>query len=214
MWRIYSEAPLGKAYLRELGVAPFLQQHPAFPPEVLGCSMVAFYAGRSEVHVRLRPTEVLYCDFKSQYPTVHALMGLQDLLLAKHITVRDATADVRAMLAALTLDQLQEPQTWRRLRVLVKIRPQQDLLPLRADFGIAGRNIHLTYVSGLPTWYTLADVIASSLLTGKAPEVLEALELVPSAECRAPSACLPVHGRSLAIAATALISRMTTSLRA
>jgi hypothetical protein len=68
MWEIFSEANLGKAYLREFGVPPFLRAHPEVPPEVHGYGMVAYYGGRSEVHIRLQPTEVLYCDFKSQYP--------------------------------------------------------------------------------------------------------------------------------------------------
>jgi hypothetical protein len=180
MWTVYSEASLGKAYLQELGIPPFLRAHPGFPPEVHGYGMVAYYGGRSEVHIRLRPVEVLYCDFKSQYPTVNALMGLQDLLLAERVEVRDATAEVRALLEGLTLDQLQSPDFWRRLRVLVKIRPDHDLLPVRADYGKDGRNIHLTYLTGPAIWYTLADVLASTLLTGKAPEVVEALELMPS----------------------------------
>jgi hypothetical protein len=109
-------------------------------------------------------------------------MGLQDLLLAKEVTVRDATADVRAMLAAFTLDQLQSPTFWRRLRVLVKIRPENDLLPVSAEFGPDGRNIGDVCVTGPAIWYTLADVLASAIRTGKAPEIVDALELVPSAE--------------------------------
>jgi hypothetical protein len=182
MWRIYSEASLGKAYLRELGVPPFLDQHADFPAQVYGYGMVAYYGGRSEVRIRLQPTEVIYCDFKSQYPTVNAVMGLQDLLLAKDVMVRDATADVRMLLATYTLDQVQSPAFWRRLRVLVKVRPQDDLLPVRAEYGQDGRNIGDVYVSGPVIWHTLADVLACHILTGKAPEVLQALELVPSAE--------------------------------
>jgi hypothetical protein len=182
LWQIYSEASLGKAYLAELGVPPFLRAHPGFPPEVHGYGMVGYSGGRSEVRIRLQPTEVQYCDFKSQYPTVNALMGLQALLIAKEVTVHDATPDVRALLAGLTLDQLQAPAFWRGLRVLVRIRPQDDHLPVRAEYGKDGRNIADAYVTGPPIWYPLADVLASVLRTGKVPEVLEAVELVPSAE--------------------------------
>jgi hypothetical protein len=182
VWQIYSEASLGKAYLQELGVPPFVRQHPGVPPEVHGYGMVGYYGGRSKVHIRLQPTEVLYCDFKSQYPTVNAVLGLQALLLARTVTVRDATADVQALLATLTLDQLQDPAFWRRLRVLVRIRPDDDLLPVRAEYGPEGRNIADVYVTGPPIWYPLADVIASAIRSGKAPEVVEALELVPSVE--------------------------------
>jgi len=182
MWRIYSEASLGKAYFAELGVPPFLHAHPDFPPEVHGYGMAAYYGGRSEVRIRLQPVEVLYCDFKSQYPTVNALMGLQDLLLAREVTVRDATAEARALLATLTIDQLQSPDFWRGLCVLVKVRPAGDLLPVRAEYGPEGRNIGDVYATGPAIWYALADVLASIVRTGQVPEVLEALELIPSAE--------------------------------
>jgi hypothetical protein len=179
IWTIYSEASLGKAYLQELGVPRFRERHPEFPPEVLGYGMVAYYGGRSEVHIRLHSTEVLYCDFKSQYPTVNALLGLQDLLLAERIDVRDATTDVRSLLATFCLEHLHDPAFWRRLRVLVKVRPDHDIFPVRTQFGREGLNIGRCELTGPAVWYALADVLASSLETGKAPEVLEALELVP-----------------------------------
>lgn len=185
LWSIYSEASLGKAYFKELGVPRFMQQHPDFPPDVMGYGMAAYYGGRSEVKIRLQPTEVIYTDFKSQYPTVNALMGLQDLLLAERIEVRqgaEVAAGVRAWLALVVAngpDELHTSAAWRRLRCLVKVRPDGDLLPVRARYGPEGTNIGLNYLTGLPVWYTLADVVASTLLTGKAPEVLEAIELVP-----------------------------------
>ncbi len=187
LWSIYSEASLGKAYFEEMGVPRFRQQHPNFPPEVLGYGMVAYYGGRSEVRIRLQPTEVIYTDFKSQYPTVNALMRLQDLLLAERIEVRqgvEVAAEVRAWLALVAAngpDELHSSEAWQRLRCLVKVRPAGDLLPVRARFAPHGgeTNIAVTYLTGLPVWYTLADIVASTLLTGRAPEVLEALELVP-----------------------------------
>ena len=185
LWSIYSEASLGKAYFKDMGVPRFMQQHPDFPADVMGYGMVSYYGGRSEVKIRLQPTEVIYTDFKSQYPTVNALMGLQDLLLAERIEVRQGTevvAEIRAWLALVVAngpDELHTSAAWRRLRCLVKVRPDGDLLPVRAQYGSEGTNIGLNYLTGLPVWYTLADVLASTLLTGKAPEVLEAIELVP-----------------------------------
>jgi hypothetical protein len=82
----------------------------------------------------------------------------------------------------MQLEDLQRAETWRRLRVLVKLRPDDDLLPVRAEYGPEGRNIADAYVSGPPIWYALPDVLASVLRTGKVPEILEAIELVPSEE--------------------------------
>jgi hypothetical protein len=182
MWRIYSEASLGKSYKRELGVKPFLQQHSEVPADVHGYGMVGYYGGRSEVRMRLQPTEIQYCDFKSQYTTVNARMGLLELLLAKEVTTRVVTDSVRELLATLSMDQLQGPAFWQGLRTVVKLRPNEDLLPVRAEYGPEGRNIADAYLSGPPIWYALADVVASVIRTGRVPEVLEAIELVPSAE--------------------------------
>jgi hypothetical protein len=181
LWSIYSEASLGKGYLQDLGIPRFMQQRKTFPKAVQGYGMMAYYGGRSEVHIRQQPVEVLHCDFRSEYPTVNALMGLQELLLARKIAVRPCTAETQQLLHTLRLEHLQRPETWRLLRRLVKVKPCGDILPVRSTFGmdIAATNIALPYVSGPPTWYTLADVIASYLLTGRVPEIVEAIELVP-----------------------------------
>jgi len=188
MWRIYSEASLGKAYLKELGMPQFMKQNAAFPKDVLGYGMVAYYGGRTEVKIRLQPTEVVYCDFKSQYPTVNALMGLQDLLLAKQVKVKDCTAQVREWLKNVTMDDLQKPESWSRLRCLVKVRPDGDIIPVRARYGggddVAACNIGVSTVTGPPVWYAMADVVASMMLAGKVPEILEAVELVPVGRVR------------------------------
>jgi hypothetical protein len=178
MWELYSQASLAKAYLEKLGVPKFMQQHKDFPKERLGEAMNAFYGGRSEVRIRLQPTEVVYCDFKSQYPTVNALIGLQKLLLAEQLDVRECTADVQQWLGGLTLEDLQRPETWQRLRAYVKVQPNGDLLPVRAEYKGGTPMIGLSYIHGPPTWYALADVVASWVLTGEVPEILEAWELV------------------------------------
>jgi hypothetical protein len=90
IWEIYSEASLGKGYYEDLGIPRFLAAHPDFPSSILGCAMQSFYGGRSEVRIRNQETEVLFCDFKSQYPTVNALMKLQEHVLAKTYEIRCA----------------------------------------------------------------------------------------------------------------------------
>jgi hypothetical protein len=183
IWKIYSEASLGKAYRKDMGVPRFMQQHPDFPKDVIGHAMEAYYGGRSEVAHRLQPVEVIHCDFKSQYPTVNALMNLQELLLASKVDVQPCTYELGKWLHRLTLDDLQQPATWQRLRVLVKVKPDGAILPVRSTFGdaIAATNIALAYVAaGPPTWCRLADVIVSYLLTGKVPQILAALEIMPA----------------------------------
>ena len=58
--RAYSPASLSKAYLAAMGIAPLLERHPDFPPEVLGYAMAAFYGGRAECRIRRVPVPVAW----------------------------------------------------------------------------------------------------------------------------------------------------------
>jgi hypothetical protein len=85
MHRIKSEAVIGKAYLKEMGIAPWRRTQPDFPPEIINIIMQTYYGGRAEVHLRRTVVQVLYCDFLSMYPTVCTLMGLWRWVIAKGI---------------------------------------------------------------------------------------------------------------------------------
>ena len=66
------------------------------------------------------------------------------------------------------------------MRTIVRVLPCDDILPVRAEYKPGGdaTNIGVNIVErGLPVWYTLADAIASKLLTGKAPEIDDAVTL-------------------------------------
>jgi hypothetical protein len=181
-WKIFSEASIGKAYLADLGILPFLKQHAEFPRTAIGRAMMAYYGGRTEVRIRLQPTEVIYTDFTSEYPTVNALMDIQALLLAEKIDVQTCLGEAQHLLATLTVDDLLMKKTWPLLRCFVKIIPNCDLLPIRTTYGerSAATNIGLNYAhSELPMWYCVADVLASKLLTGKTPMIIDAFKLVP-----------------------------------
>jgi hypothetical protein len=177
--RILSEASLGKAYLKQMGVKPLLACQDV-PREIFGPIMSAYYGGRAEVRIRRLATEVLYCDFKSMYPTVNALMGLARFMIADGMSWHDATPAARDLLEHATLEGFLEPEAWRDLAILVRIKPDGDVVPVRARYdgkiNTIGLN-YLTYEGGL--WFTLADCILSKLTTGKAPEVLEAIRFEP-----------------------------------
>ena len=106
LWKIYSEASIGKAYKKDFGITPMMERHPEFPPEVIGISNVAFYGARVEVKYRLCPIEDSYWDFKSQYPTINADMGLQRFELAHEIWVEEATEKIQDLLQNFHLEQL------------------------------------------------------------------------------------------------------------
>jgi hypothetical protein len=182
LWHIYSEASLGKAYLEDFGIPPLLQRFPDFPADILGKCSAAFYGARVEMHCRLTPIEVIYLDFKSQYPTVNALLCLQRFWLAQEISVRDATERVREILTQFHVQQLQDPAFWQKLAIYCLVQPCGDRLPIRAEYhGRGGHNVALPIIdSGPSCWWTLMDVLASYLLTGHFPTVLEAFELVAS----------------------------------
>ncbi|QCK88034.1 helix-turn-helix transcriptional regulator [Phreatobacter aquaticus] len=181
MHRVLSEASLGKAYLKQMGIVPWRKLQPDFPNETLGVIMSTYYGGRTEVRLRRQIGQVLYCDFLSMYPTVCTLMNLWRFVIAKGIDWSDATEETRGFLETVTAADLQKQTTWRSLTTLVQVMPDDDILPVRAKYGDAQQaTIGLNYLKGdKPLWYTLADCVASKLLIGKAPRVVRALRFKP-----------------------------------
>jgi len=180
--RAYSPASIAKAYLRAMDITPPLERQPDFSRDVLGYAMAAYYGGRAECRIRHTPVPVVYCDFLSMYPTVNTLMGLWRFITAARIEVVDATEEVRAFLAGITLDGCFNPATWRDFTFLAEIEPDGDILPVRAAYGgnEGGWNIGVNpFHAATPHWYAGPDLIASTLLTGKPPRVTRAFRLVP-----------------------------------
>ena len=184
IYDIHSVASVGKAYLKHMNVVPWRRLQPDFPPALIGKIMSTYYGGRSEVHLRRMICRVIYCDFLSMYPTVCSLMGLWRYVTAGGMTPRDATEDVRELLATISLADLQRPDIWPKLLTIVRISPRGDILPVRAKYGLgsASYNIGLNYLTSKePLWFTLADCIAAKILTGKVPEIVEAISFAPMA---------------------------------
>ncbi len=179
MHSIYSEASLGKAYLKQMGIRPWPEVQPDFPAQLIDTIMRTYYGGRSEVHLRRIISQVLYCDFRSMYPTVCTLMGLWRWVVANGVTWRDATEETQQLLAAVSLSDLQQQSFWPQLTVLVQVAPDGDLLPVRAQYGDDSQTtIGINYLeSDTPIWYTLADCIASTVSTGSRPEGLRERKL-------------------------------------
>lgn len=178
--KILSEASIGKAYLRDMGIKPLLGCDPAFDRSHFGRILCAYYGGRAEVRNRRVVCEVLYCDFKSMYPTVNALMGLWEFIIGEGIQATESTAETRAFLEGVTEVELQVPATWRRLTILVRVKPSSDLFPVRAKYDGQSHTIGLNYLTtNTSLWYTLADCLVSKFLTGKTPEIEEAITYRP-----------------------------------
>jgi hypothetical protein len=178
--KILSEATIGKAYLRDMGIKPLLGCDPKFDRGHFGRILCAYYGGRAEVRNRRVVREVLYCDFKSMYPTVNGLMGLWKFVIGERLILAETTADTQGFLDSVTLADLQDPAAWGRLATLVRVKPNGDLFPVRAKYDDRSYTIGLNYLTTKESlWYTLADCIVSKLLTGKCPEIEEAITYRP-----------------------------------
>jgi hypothetical protein len=65
MGKILSEASLGKAYFKQMGVRPFFKLQPDFPAHLTGKILSAYFSGRAEVRWRrdIRPGALLRFSF-------------------------------------------------------------------------------------------------------------------------------------------------------
>jgi transcriptional regulator with XRE-family HTH domain len=182
--QVFSEASLGKAYLRQMGVRPWRELQPDFPNALIGATMSSYFGGRAEVHLRREVRQILYCDFLSMYPTVCTLMGLWQFVIAKEIRWRDSTEEAARFLNDVNLADLRNPSTWPRLATLVQIAPDNDVVPVRAPYmGEQQATIGVNHLSSNePLWFTMADCIASKILNGKPPKVLKAVSFEPGAQ--------------------------------
>lgn len=82
-------------------------------------------------------------------------------------------------LKEISLEDLQQQETWKNFTTLVRVLPDADILPVRAKYGVqqdASYTIGKNYLTlKEPLWFTMADCIASKLRTGKSPHVIEAI---------------------------------------
>jgi hypothetical protein len=178
----FSPASMAKANLRAMKLTPAYEQFPNVSPQVLGQMMTAYYGGRAECRIRNTVVPVIYCDFLSMYPTVNSLMRLWQLITAECLEVVDATAEVQRLLDDLTLDSCFDPAVWQNFVFFAQVRPDGDLLPVRAQYSETGNAYNIgvnPLTSDTALVYAGPDLCASTLLSGKAPKVLKAYRLVP-----------------------------------
>lgn len=186
--KAYSPASIGKAYLRAMGITPILERQADFPAAYLGFAQTAFFGGRTSAHIRKTPVPVVYVDFLSMYPTVNSLMNLSRFLIAREVRVIEhCQTEVERFLRSLTAEKLFSPDTWKQLPAFVKLIPNGDLLPSRAKYNVVSNDWQVALNHIFPPehtpseglWFSLPDVAASVLLTGKIPTILDAFKLVP-----------------------------------
>ena len=98
-----------------MGIRPWREIQKDFAPATIGAIMSSYFGGRAEVHIRRTIVPAIYCDFASMYPTVCTLMGLWRFVIAQGIVEEDTTAATQAFLDKVRLEDLQRPETWRRI---------------------------------------------------------------------------------------------------
>jgi len=181
----FSPASIAKAYLREQGVTPPHEKDPTFPDKLNGYAMSAFYGGRAESRFTRVPLPVYLLDFTSMYPTVDSLLGLWDLLKAAHILPQDRTKDVQELLDGISLEDCFDKNIWSQFVGVCRIKPDGETLPVRAQYDPTenGHQIGLNeFQDEHDFWYTIPDLVAAKILSGKTPRILEAWTFHPSAE--------------------------------
>lgn len=187
--KAYSPASVGKAYLRAMGIRPILERQPNFPKEYLGFAQSAFFGGRASAHIRKVAVPVVYTDFLSMYPTVNILMGLWRFVIAEDIhVVKDCGPEITEFLKKLKPEDLFKPNTWKSLTGFVRIIPDGNILPTRAKYSTVSNDwqvaVNYLYADknspvNQELWFSLPDVVASVILTGRIPKIVDAFRIEP-----------------------------------
>ncbi len=182
--RLYSEASVAKAYLKEMGVRPWREVQPEVPDWLIATIMETYYGGRTEAGIRHVPVPGVYLDVRSEYPTVYVLQGLWPYQIAEGIEwEREDPKAFKDLVEWLSPEDVLDPGFWPWLTTLVLVSPQGDRLPTRASFGGGSAyNVAVARrVGGPAQWVTAADYVASKLHTDHAPEALEVVRFRPLA---------------------------------
>jgi len=182
--KLYSPASIGKLYLEKLNIKPLLEKNPDFSKEIMGHLMSSYFGGRVETRVRKTPIPVTYLDCTSTYPTLFSLMGMYSFLIAEKIETSVITEKTQKFLDQITLQDISKKETWKNLTTICKVVPDGKMIvPVRSGYGSKKtQNIGVNYLKstdGTSLWYTLADLIASKLLTGHAPTIEKAITFAP-----------------------------------
>ncbi len=181
--KAYSPASIGKAYLDAMGVRPIMERQPQFPKRYLGYAQSAFYGGRTSAHIRKHAVPVVYCDFLSMYPTVNALMELWKFVIADKVVVKKTPTDeIERLLKGVSVKSCFDPKMWPQLAAFLRVIPNGDILPTRAPYNQETHDwqVAVNYLYSQSSdlrdglWYALPDVVASILLTGEIPKIVEA----------------------------------------
>ena len=115
-------------------------------------------------------------------------MGLWSFVIADKINiVEHCQKDIQTLLANIPPRELFNQATWKQLTAFVKIAPDGDILPSRSKYSAESNDwqVGVNYISGGTTdsrhalWFSLPDIVASVILSGRVPKIIDAFRLAP-----------------------------------
>jgi hypothetical protein len=174
-------------------INPIVERQRTFPKRYLGYAQSAFFGGRTSAHIRKVPVPVVYTDFLSMYPTVNRLMNLWRFVTADKIKIIDhCQSKIQRFLNGLNTEDLFKPATWNKMTAFVRVIPNGDILPSRGRYSDQSKDwqvaVNHLYSSGdKPSdalWFPLPDIVASSLLHGRIPKIVDAFRIKPQGKLR------------------------------
>lgn len=176
--RMFSPASVAKGYMEALNVC-YPSKKVADADAAYGIFMQSYFGGRAECRIRNWEVPVCPVDFMSQYSSVNELLGNWPVLTADHVTFLDATDEVRQLLSEITLERCFERKLWPHFKHFALVRPDHDILPVRAVYNGTTQNIGLNYLTSKQSiWFAGPDIVQSILLTGRVPHIEKAIRVV------------------------------------
>ena len=87
----------------------------------------------------------------------------------------------------MSANDLFQPESWKHLTAFVRVIPDGDVLPSRGKYSLESGDWqvavnHLYSKSEDPRdalWFTLPDLVASKLITGRMPKIVDAFRIEP-----------------------------------
>jgi hypothetical protein len=176
----YSPASVAKSYLEAMGIKRPTKKFDV-SNKLQGIFMESYMGGRSETRIRHCELPVVPVDFTSEYPSTCALLHLWKIITAERLSFPDATREVKKLVKKITLEDCYDQKGWSAdFLFWALVKPNEHIFPVRTNYNGSTANIASSYfISDKPVWMAGPDVIASRILTGKAPKIIKAIRIVP-----------------------------------
>jgi len=114
------------------------------------------------------------------YPTVQVLMKLWEVLSAEKLRFVQSKREFQELLDGVSTEDVFRPEFLPKLLGFAQVVPDGDVLPVRARYQSSEWNVGVNpLTSKEPLWCAIPDLVAAKLLTGKAPQIVQAFRVVP-----------------------------------